>query len=178
MGRSALAQSCSLSLSFLMPTQLFINILLAILWHLFLPAWGAADYLIGFVMGAIALSLNNRDYGRRLWAFVTFTAFVGWEIVVSNVKLAQLILQRNPQLSPAIVAVPLAVRSPLEITILASIITLTPGTLSIDLGKSDNGENLLYVHTLTIDDVDQFRTAIKETFERRLLAITQGSQNI
>lgn len=170
--------SLVLSHSFLMRTKLFINILLAMLWHLFLPAWGAADYLIGFVMGAIALSLHNRDYGHRLWALITFTGFVGWEIVVSNLKLAQVILQRNPQLSPAIIAVPLSVRSPIEVTILASIITLTPGTLSIDLGKSDQGEHLLYVHTLTIDDIDQFRTTVKETFERRLLAITQGKRNV
>lgn len=158
-----------------MLTQLLINILLAILWHLLLPVWGAADYLIGFGVGAIALTIHKQTYGRRLWALITFAVFIVWEIIISNVKLAQIILQRQPKLAPAIVAVPLAVTSPLEITILASVITLTPGTLSIDLGKNESGERVLYVHSMAIEDIDEFRHSLKETFERKLLAITRGN---
>ena len=157
-----------------MLTQLLINILMAILWRLFLPAWGAADYLIGFLLGAVAMSLQKPAYGRRLWALVTFIVYVGWEIVVSNVKLAWLVLQPKPHLSPGIIAVPLSVTSALETTILASVITLTPGTLSIDLGKNEAGERVLYVHNLVIEHPDAFRQSIKDTFERRLLMITKG----
>ncbi len=152
----------------------FVNLGLTILWHLFLPAWGALDYLIGFVVGALVLSIYERPYGQRLYWLLSFLLFVGKEIVVSNVTLAGLILRPAPQLSPGIVAIPLAVTSDLEITILATIITLTPGTLSLDLGQDAQGQRVLYVHSLTVADPETLRRNIKDTFERKLLRVTRG----
>lgn len=114
--------------------------------------------------------------GIRLIGFVLF---VLWEILVSNFVLAWTIIQPsdklNERLDPGIVAIPLSVDSDLEIIILATVITLTPGTLSVDLGRNDAGERLLYVHNLSVENVDTFRKSIKEGFERRILQITQGS---
>lgn len=153
---------------------LCVNLGLAAIWHLFLPAWGALDYVIGFGVGALALAVYERAYGWRLYWLVRFLLLVGKEIVVSNIALAWLILQPRPRLAPGIVAIPLDVTTDLEVTILATIITLTPGTLSLELGQNEAGQRVLYVHNLVVDDPDAMRQSIKTTFERKLLRVTKG----
>lgn len=153
---------------------LLVNISLAILWYIFLPVFGAPDYLVGFTVGTLALTVYERAYGHRIWWLLSFIGFVLWEIVVSNAKLAWWILQPRPQFSPGIVAVPLSIDTDLEIIVLATVITLTPGTVSIDLTQGDNGQNILYVHSFVVKDPEQFRAEIREMFERRLSLVTRG----
>jgi multicomponent Na+:H+ antiporter subunit E len=153
---------------------LLVNISLAILWYIFLPVFGAPDYLVGFVVGASALTIYERAYGQRIWWLLSFIGFVLWEIVVSNAKLAWWILQPKLRVHSGIIAVPLSVDTDLEIIVLATVITLTPGTVSIDLSRDDNGQNILYVHGFAVEDPDRFRHEIKEMFERRLSLVTRG----
>jgi multicomponent Na+:H+ antiporter subunit E len=153
---------------------LLVNISLAILWYIFLPVFGAPDYLVGFIAGAFTLTIYERAYGQRIWWLLSFFGFVPWEIVVSNAKLAWWILQPQLQVQSGIIAVPLSVDTDLEIIVLATVITLTPGTVSIDLSRNDNGQNILYVHGFAVEDPDRFRHEIKEMFERRLSLVTRG----
>jgi multicomponent Na+:H+ antiporter subunit E len=153
---------------------LLVNLGLAVIWHVFMQAWGAADYLIGFAIGALVLSVYEREYGRRLKALLSFFVYVSWQIILSNINVAWVIVQPNPNIRPAIVGVPLTVTNNLEIIVLATVITLTPGTVSIDLAYDDEGKRVLYVHSFVVDDPDAFRSSIKETFEHRLLLITRG----
>ena len=69
------------------------------------------------------------------------------------------------RMRPAIVAIPLDVRRDFEITLLANLITLTPGTLSLDVSSD---KRVLYVHSMYVDDIDAFRREIKNGFERRV----------
>jgi multicomponent Na+:H+ antiporter subunit E len=64
------------------------------------------------------------------------------------------------------VAIPLDVETDVEITLLANLITLTPGTLSMDI--SDD-RKVLYVHAMYVDDPEALRAEIKNGFERRVL---------
>ena len=71
---------------------------------------------------------------------------------------------------PGVVAIPLDARTDAEITLLANLITLTPGSVSLDL--SDD-RRLLYVHAMYIDgeDVEAYRRSVKEGLERRVLEL-------
>ncbi|MCB0050360.1 MAG: Na+/H+ antiporter subunit E, partial [Caldilinea sp.] len=62
----------------------------------------------------------------------------------------------------------------LEISLLATSITLTPGTLSVDTGWNAHGEHVLYVHNLVMGNAEDVRRSIKQDFERRILRITRG----
>ena len=73
-------------------------------------------------------------------------------------------------MTPGIVSVPLDVKTDLEITILANVISLTPGTLSLDVS---NDRTVLYVHSMYIKDKDDFINSIKNGFEKKLLNITR-----
>ena len=151
-----------------------VNIVAAFIWQQIFPLFGLADYLIGFGVGFLAIWLANRAYGRRAYDLLYFIGYVLWAIVVSNLSLAKLVLQPRLRLDPGIIAVPLTVSTGLEIMILATVITLTPGTISVDLGQNEQREQVLYVHNLTVDDPEAFRRSVKETFERLLLRVTRG----
>jgi multicomponent K+:H+ antiporter subunit E len=100
---------------------------------------------------------------------LAYVCLVMWDIVVANIQVAWIVLtKRNADMRPNWVVIPLDLRSPEAITILAGTITLTPGTVSADL--SDEGKSLL-VHALDADDPDAVRDDIKQRYERRIKEI-------
>jgi multicomponent K+:H+ antiporter subunit E len=100
---------------------------------------------------------------------VEYAVIVIWDIIVANVVVAWTILfMRNRDIHSNWVAIPLEIRTPEAITVLAGTITLTPGTVSADIAA--NGRWLL-VHCLNTDDPDGVRDQIKRRYERRLKEI-------
>lgn len=91
-----------------------------------------------------------------------------WELVVSNVRVAIEVLSPRYRMRPGVVGVRLDARTDLEITLLANLITLTPGTMSVDISED---RRVLYVHALYVDDRDAFERSIKDGFERRVLEV-------
>ena len=102
---------------------------------------------------------------------LSYICLVIYDIIVANIQVAWIILTKtNDQMSPAWVEVPLELRTPEAITLLAGTITLTPGTVSADL--SNEGQSLL-VHALDAPDPDAVRDEIKRRYEARLMEIFQ-----
>ena len=88
---------------------------------------------------------------------------------MANIQVAWIVLTvPNAKLKPAWIVVPLELRQPEAITVLAGTITLTPGTVSADL--SDEGHSLL-VHVLHTDDPDAVRDDIVNRYQSRLKEI-------
>ena len=69
---------------------------------------------------------------------------------------------------PAILAIPLDVKTDLEITAFANLITLTPGTLSLEVSED---RKTLYIHAMYVDDINLFKERLKKGLERRLLQV-------
>jgi len=132
------------------------------------------DHALYYLIGAVVLGLLNRSFGRvSLWGSA-YAVYLIWQIILSTIQIAWLVIQPRLKLDPGIIAVPLAVATDLEITLLASSITLTPGTISVDLGHDPSGQQVLFVHNLMVGDPEAFRRSIYEGFERRILRITRG----
>ncbi|MFS8035990.1 Na+/H+ antiporter subunit E [Xanthobacter sp. AM11] len=130
--------------------------------------------VLGLVLG-LAIPLLTAPFwpGRpRLKAPLTIAAYglvVLWDIVVSNIEVARLILfRRGESLRTRYVSVPLDLATPEAIAMLAGTITMTPGTVSADL--SADGRALL-VHCLDTGDPEATVAAIKARYERRLKRI-------
>ena len=113
--------------------------------------------------------MKNKIRGpvRILYGFELFFYFF-WELIKANLQVAKAVLQSNEKLSPAIVQIPLDVKTDFPITLLANMITLTPGTLSLDVSKD---RKFLFVHVLNTSDTEQTISEIKSGFERRLLRL-------
>jgi multicomponent Na+:H+ antiporter subunit E len=112
----------------------------------------------------------SKSYFRKLPKAVSLVIFFLKELVVASVEVAYDVVTVHHMAEPGIIAYPLDARTDIEITFLANMISLTPGTLSIDV--SDD-KRILFIHALYIKggEVDAFIRSIKIGFERRLLEI-------
>lgn len=111
----------------------------------------------------------GRPRVRNPRMIVEYALIVLWDIVVSNVQVARLVLFRRPEtLRSRFVTIALDLHSPEAITVLAGTITMTPGTLTADY---DPDGHTLQVHCLHAPDPDEVVATIKERYERRLRSI-------
>lgn len=151
-----------------------LTLLLAVVWILLQNEFSAGMAVFGLILGIIitkaaAVWWPERPGSIHLGKMFSYAMIVIWDIMVANIQVAWIVLTvPNARLKPAWVVVPLELKQPEAITVLAGTITLTPGTVSADL--SDKGHSLL-VHALHTDDPDAVRDEIKQRYERRLLEI-------
>ncbi|WP_341647551.1 Na+/H+ antiporter subunit E [Thauera humireducens] len=151
-----------------------LTLLLIVLWILLLNAFSVGGLLMGAVLGIVIPRVTSnfwperppiRAYGK---AFVNM-GLVLWDVVVANLHVTRLILfRRTDQLHVRWVTLPIELRSPEAITVLAGTITMTPGTVSCDL--SADGRSLL-VHCLDAPDAEEAVRQMKERYEARLMEI-------
>ena len=104
----------------------------------------------------------------RTIGLVRFTGFYIVEVVRANLRVAFDVITPTDYAKPGIVAVPLDARTDVEITLLSNLITMTPGSLSIDVADD---RSVIYVHAMYVDDPDELRRQIKEDLERRVLEL-------
>jgi multicomponent Na+:H+ antiporter subunit E len=152
-------------------TTFLANMLLALVWSAMTGNFAGSNLLLGFVLGYVALYLAQRMFGEsayfgRVGRIARFAAFYVVELFKANWKVAIDVVTPRHRSRPGIVAVPLDARTDAEITVLANLLTMTPGTLSIDV--SDD-RRVLYVHAMFVEDAAEFRRDIKQNFERRVL---------
>lgn len=152
-----------------------LNILLALAWTALTGQFDPINFISGFVLGYLVLWLVQRavgtsNYFKKVYQIVGFILFFIWALIQANLRVAYEVITPPHTMRPAIIAIPLDVKTDTAITLLANLITLTPGTLSLDV-SADRKE--LYVHTMFVDDVEQFRREIKDGFERRVLEVFQ-----
>ena len=147
------------------------NILLALVWASVSGGFTLINLLFGFVLGAVALSIIQEQVGSvgyisRLRRIASLMGLFVYELILSASRVAILVLSPNMKLKPGIIAYPLKVDRDLEITMLANLITLTPGTLSVDVSAD---RKTLYIHALDCSDPDAMRADIAAGFERRIM---------
>lgn len=150
-------------------------ILLALFWAVITANFGGANLVFGAILALLGLLVFRRVTGApsglgRFWAALVLAAAFAHELLASAIRVGILVLtpNLNGTLRPAIVAVPLTLTSDLQITLLANLITLTPGTLSIDV--SDD-KSVLYVHALMVEDRKALMSEIASGFERQIKAV-------
>ena len=150
------------------------NVLLALVWAAATGEFSLPNLLVGFALGYAILFFVRRDLGTgwyvaRVPRAVGFAGFYLWQLIKANVRVAYDVVTPGYRMKPGVVAVPLDATTDAEITLLANLITLTPGTLSLDLSPD---RRTLYVHVMYIDvDVDTTRREIKDSLERRVLGV-------
>lgn len=154
-------------------TLLGLHLGMAVLWamatgSLTLPSLLMGVFVGGGVLHLVGPVLGDPRYGIRFYKAVALAVFFLWELLASGVRVARDVLRPRLDLTPAVVAVPLELKQEVAIVLLANMVSLTPGTLSIDLAED---RSCLFVHTMYGEDPDAARRAIKEDFERRILEV-------
>lgn len=151
-----------------------LTLILTITWVLLQNELTAGMLVFGFILGILipwgtSIWWPDTPKSFRVIRMIRYSFVVVWDIIVANLQVAWIVLTVPAnKLKPAWIVVPLRLRQPEAITMLAGTITLTPGTVSADL--SDQGSCLL-VHVLHTDDPDGIRDDIINRYEARLLEI-------
>jgi multicomponent Na+:H+ antiporter subunit E len=157
-----------------MTMNLFLlNIFLALGFSAVLGQLNLSGFVAGFVVGYLALWLTkplygNTHYFERLPKVLALTGFFGKELLVSNLKVLWDVITPRQISRPGIIRLPLDAQTDAEIMLVANLISLTPGTLSLEL--SDD-RRILYIHVMFLDDIETTRQRIKQGLERRVLEV-------
>ncbi|GMU23316.1 MAG: hypothetical protein AMXMBFR13_33950 [Phycisphaerae bacterium] len=150
-----------------------LNLLLTILWAATTGSARLGNVTVGFVVSFLVLwwlqpLLGPTAYFRKLPRALTFGLFFLWDLLRSNLRVAWDVVTPTAYRRPGIVAVPLDLKTDLEITLLANLLTLTPGSVTLDV--SDD-RKVLYVHAMFAADPEQVRRDIKQNYERRVMEL-------
>lgn len=101
----------------------------------------------------------------RIPAALGFLGFFLRELVRSSLRVAHDVVTPADRHAPAIVCIPLDVRSDMEIALLANLVTLTPGTVALGLAQD---RSTMLVHAMFAPDPEALREEIKTGYERRV----------
>lgn len=151
--------------------MLFIfNILLTFTWAAITGSFSALNLLFGFVLSIFAMwiirgEVGSQGYFARSWRIIKLFLLFLYELVMSAWKVMVLVLSPKLDIKPGIFKFPLSIENDMEITLLANMITLTPGTLSVDVSED---KKFIYVHAIDASDPEAARRDIAEGFERKI----------
>ncbi len=150
-----------------------LNIGFAVAFTTLLGSGTIVSFLFGFLLGYLALWLSkplyhDSRYFRKLPKAINLIGYFLFELMVSNLKVLWDIITPGHINRPGIIGVPLSAQSDLEIFLVANLLSLTPGSLSVDLSPD---RKTLYVHIMFLDDAEKARQAIQNNLERRVLEV-------
>jgi multicomponent Na+:H+ antiporter subunit E len=151
------------------------NVVLAVFWALASGRLTLASLVTGFLAGLLVLFLTRRAIGAEAYILkfprtIALILYFLYDLVTANLRLARDVVRGKRDLKPAIIAIPLDAESDGEITILASMIALTPGTLTLDVSRD---RKTIFIHSMYAADVEAVRHQIKEGLEKKILAVTR-----
>ncbi|MFH1907602.1 MAG: Na+/H+ antiporter subunit E [Chloroflexota bacterium] len=155
-----------------------LNLGLALAWAALTGEFSPANLLIGFGLGYLILlaarrALGPSSYFGKVRQAMGFALFFLWELLLANLRVAYDVLTPRHHMQPRVIAVPLDAQTDAEITALANLISLTPGTLSLDVSSD---RRVLYIHVMYASDAEAVRREIKDGLEQRLLALVRGAE--
>lgn len=106
----------------------------------------------------------------RIFRLLEFAATYIFELIKSNILIAGKVLSLRPRFSPGIIRIRLDVKSDTEILSLANLISMTPGTMTMDVSED---RNYIFVHVMDLGDIEAMKSEIKNKLEKRILRITR-----
>lgn len=148
-----------------------LTLLLAIGWAAATGDFTVANLLFGALIGGFCLFLiRGQIGGRRFWDRTMRVLSLAWlflvELITSAVRVGLLVLRPQLKLRPAFIAFPLTVTHDVEITLLANLVTLTPGTLSVDVSAD---RKFLLIHAIDVTDREELVRSIREGLEKKVM---------
>lgn len=149
-------------------TSLLWVLLLALAWTALMGELNTVTFFTGIVLGYILVTIR-REAGTRIvikgLRFIELCLYFLYKLMAANLRVAWDVLTPPMTIHPGVIAVPLDLHGEAQVTLLANIITLTPGSVTLDISED---RRVLYVHTLYADDPEAAKQAIKRGFERRI----------
>jgi multicomponent Na+:H+ antiporter subunit E len=150
-------------------------VVLAFLWMFIKVSYDPISFIKGFIFGLLIIFVLRRSFGSRfylfrLWSFIKLVFIFIKELILSNIAIVKVVLKPKLDMSPAIFAMDTELTKDWQITLLSSLITLTPGTLVIDVSEDNK---TLFIHAMNIGEVEDEINSIKSSFEKAILEVSR-----
>lgn len=152
----------------------YLTLLLIVMWFLLVNQWKVGSLVMAVFLATVIPLVTSPYWPHRprlnsLPALLSYTALVLWDVVIANIQVAKIILfMPRDRIQSAWIAVPIGLKSPEAIAMLAGTITMTPGTVTADMSACGR---VLLIHSLHAPDPDAIRDDIKSRYETRLQRI-------
>lgn len=158
-----------------MTFQIVINLIIAVMWMFLQETYTTASFIGGYIIGILLLLFLNRFvpdsfYLNKVFKLIKLILLFIKELITANIDIVKLVYKPKLDIEPGIFALPTKLRSNWEITLLANLISLTPGTLTVAISEDNTN---LYIHAMHIDDIDESIKEIKESFEKAIMEVTR-----
>jgi multicomponent Na+:H+ antiporter subunit E len=150
-------------------------VVLAFLWMFIKVSYDPISFIKGYIFGLLIIFVLRRSFGSRfylfrLWSFIKLVFIFIKELILSNIAIVKVVLKPKLDMSPAIFAMDTELTKDWQITLLSSLITLTPGTLVIDVSEDNK---TLFIHAMNIGEVEDEINSIKSSFEKAILEVSR-----
>ena len=148
---------------------LVANIFFAVAWMILFNTFTWLAVLSGLAVGYFVLLLIQplagvkSTYFKRVWYWIKLLVMFNYELIVSSIEVLWDIFTPTHRSNPAIVNMPLDVKSDAGILLVTNLISLTPGTLSIDVSED---RKTLKLHVMFADDPEAVCRSLKQGMER------------
>ncbi|UTR14335.1 Na+/H+ antiporter subunit E [Salipaludibacillus sp. LMS25] len=157
-----------------MAFQILLNIGLALIWMLLRTEYTVVEFMLGYIVGLLLLFVLRRFlhfdfYFRRVVAVFKLLVLFLYKLILSNIDMTKIVLSPNPDIQPGIIAVPTKLKTDWEVTLLANLISLTPGTLTMNFSKDGR---TLFVHSIHVPDKEKAIAEIHDSFEKAIMEVT------
>ena len=158
-----------------MAFQILLNIALAFLWMFIKVSYDPISFIKGYLFGLLVIYVfrryfQSRFYLFRVWAFIKLIFIFLKELIMSNISIVKIVLKPKLDMHPGIFALETDLTKDWQITLLSNLITLTPGTLVINVSEDNK---ILFVHAMDLGEVEVEINSIKNTFERAILEVSR-----
>ena len=156
--------------------QLSLNIGISLVWAFLHTSFTVKHLVVGFILGAILIWIlspflsNHNFYLIRILRIIKLMVIFLIELVKACFHVLYHIFQIELKIKPGIIRMEIDLDTPGEITLLANLITLTPGTLTVEVAKDNSA---LYIHTLVIDDAKSICDGIHNSFEKNIKKVRE-----
>ncbi len=157
-----------------MAFQILLNVVLAFLWMFIKVSYDPISFIKGYIFGLLVIFVlrrffDSRFYLARLWSFIKLIFIFIRELILSNVAIVKIVLKPRLDMRPAIFAMDTELTKDWQIMLLSNLITLTPGTLVIDVSEDNK---TLFIHAMNIGEVEDEINSIKNSFEKAILEVS------
>ncbi|MGD6817378.1 Na+/H+ antiporter subunit E [Metabacillus sp. 84] len=158
-----------------MAFQVLLNFFIAFIWMFLQNTYTFGTFAVGFLFGLLMIFGMRRFFTTRFYfwnvlaVFTLFAIFIK-ELVLSNLSVLKIILTPTLKLTPGIFAYETDLKKDWEITVLSNLITLTPGTLVVEVSEDNK---ILYIHAMDINSAEEARKDIRDSFEKAIKEVSR-----
>jgi len=152
-----------------------VSVILALIWVMITANTSELNLLLGWFIGLMALwfirdRISTPKFFKKFRRVMALAFLFFYELILSALRVALLVIKPNlkESLKPGIIAFPLKVTTDVQITLLANLITLTPGTLSVDVSRD---RKILYVHAVSVTNKKELISSITRGFEKKIIEV-------